>query len=202
MEKFLPGTYFYCLASQNYGEHHFGYAQRFFQEAASWGEKPAQYVLAVMALNGDHQPVDRPLAFAWLTLAAERGTKRFQKPHQDLGKSLSPDELAKAGKLLEGMNRYRDAIAMPRAEKRYADGMASLHGTTTYCMGGMFDFGALANVDGSPQNMAQIAAHCPQTEQMKEKINEVAVDVFEDWHGHVAVGAPQQVPPSGTLKSK
>jgi len=80
MEKFLPGEYFYCLAAQSYGEKKHRYADKFFKEAASWASKPAQYVLGVMALNGDQQAVNRPLALAWFALASERHTPRFQAP--------------------------------------------------------------------------------------------------------------------------
>lgn len=64
LEKFLPADYYYCLAAQTYGEHNDAQAQRFSHTAASWASKPAQYVLGVMALNGDHQPINRPLALA------------------------------------------------------------------------------------------------------------------------------------------
>jgi hypothetical protein len=202
----VPADYYYCLASQRYGKQQFGYAIRFFHEAASWGSKPAAFVLGVMALNGDHQPVNRPLALAWLTLAAERGTERFQKPYHDLKQTLSADELKESEKLLDGMREYRDAVAMPRAERRYADGMASLHlasmvGTT--CMQGMFDFGGLTGgtpdptqAGAGPSTAFKMGAACPTPRQLEEKINAVAATVFEDWQGHVSVGPLQQIPPS------
>ena len=71
MEKFLPANYYYCVAAQSYGAGHYEQAQRLFRQAAAWASKPAQYVLGVMALQGDHQSIDRPLALAWFALAAE-----------------------------------------------------------------------------------------------------------------------------------
>jgi TPR repeat protein len=204
MERYVPGDYFYCLASQTYGRQQFGNADRFFHEAASWGSKPAQFVLGVMALNGDHQPVNRPLAFAWLTLAAERGTERFQKLYQTVKQSLSAGELEESEKLLDGMRMYRDAVAMPRAERRYADGMASLHEksmASNICMDGTLDFGALTGgspdpdaAGASPALASKMGGACPTPAQLEEKINDVAANVFEDWHGHVSVGPLRQAP--------
>lgn len=73
-EQFLPGDYYSCLATQRYGLHHYVQARKFFTTAASWASKPAQYVLGIMALDGDHQPANRPLAAAWLALAQMRPT--------------------------------------------------------------------------------------------------------------------------------
>ncbi len=201
LEKYLPGDYYYCLASQSYGRHEYAYAVRFFRDAASWGSKPAAFVLGVMALNGDNQPMNRPLAFAWLTLAAERHTERFQQAYANLKAHLSASELQAADKLLAGMDAYRDAFTMPRAEKRYARGMADLHSrsmASNICMDGTFDFADLAggSADGeggaNPGTASIMGGACPQPKQLEEKINAAAANVFEDWRGHVSVGPLQQ----------
>jgi TPR repeat protein len=193
LEKFLPADYYYCLAAQTYGEHNDAEAQRFFHTAASWASKPAQYVLGVMALNGDHQPVNRPLALAWLTLAAERHTARFIEAADALRKHLSPSERRESDELLHELAPvYGDATAANRAEARYRDGMHLLRSPaagSNYCMAGMLDASDLAG--GSPS--AEQAMHCPPTGVVAEQIDKKAADVFEDWHGHVTVGPLQQV---------
>lgn len=191
MEKFLPGDYFYCLGAQNYGSQHTQEAQRFFREAASWASKPAQYVLGIMALNGDHQPMDRPLAFAWFTLAAERGTPRFVQPRDQLKATLKPDEVRRADAYLADMRRtYADAVAAPRAETRYHDGMAMLkdHAGSSYCMAGSQDFRDLATGKAPPS--------CPPTQTVVQFVDKQANNVFEDWTGHVTVGPLQALPPA------
>lgn len=193
LEKFLPADYYYCLASQSYGEKHYGEAQKFFQTSASWASKPAQYVLGVMALNGDHQPVNRPLALAWLTLAAERHTERFNQAYVELRAHLSPRDRAESEKLLRGLQpTYADATAATRAEARYHDGMRMLRSKglgSNYCMQGMFDAAQLAgSTIGPDQAMA-----CPQTSTLAVQIDKKAADVFEDWHGHVTVEPLQPV---------
>jgi hypothetical protein len=193
MEKFLPADYYYCLAGQRYGLHDYGQAQRFFHEAASWASKPAQYVLGVMALHGDQQPVDKPLALAWFALAAERHTERFSKAYQDLDAQLSAEDRRKAAKLLHDLQpRYGDATAASRAETRYRDGMRLLRQTanqSNYCIAGMYDFRDLAGTSTGKV--------CPPTQVVVNQIDKTAANVFEDWHGHVTVGPLQQVPRPG-----
>jgi TPR repeat protein len=193
MEKFLPGDYFYCVGAQNYGTEHFEAAQRLFEKAASWASKPAQYVLGVMALNGDHQPMNRPLAAAWFTLAAERNTPRFTQPLQALSATLTPDERRRADAYLADMKRtYADAVAAPRAETRYHDGMAQLKnsGGNSYCMEGGLDVRDLAE--------GKAPSSCPPTVAVVQFVDKQANNVFEDWTGHVTVGPLQVANPPAT----
>lgn len=188
-EKFLPGDYFYCLGSQTYGLGRYDSSQRFFKTAASWASKPAQYVLGVMALNGDHQPINRPLALAWFALAAERPNSRFKQAHDDAWKSATDTERKSAEELLASMRPvYGDATAAPRAQRRYEDGMAVLNRLSNrgakYCMAGMTD----------PSRPAVDPASCPPVQQVMKMVDTAAVNVFEGWMGHVQVGPLEQVP--------
>ena len=193
LERFLPGDYFFCLASQSYGRHEYRDARKFYLRAARWGSKPAEFVLGTMALYGDHQPVSRPLALAWYQLAAERHTERFEKTYLALRRSMSGSERWAAAAALERLGpAYRDAVAMPRAETRYRDGMHALHAegfSDNICLEGTFQ----ASGDASPATAAQIAGHCPTPVKLERSINEESVAVFEDWGGHVSIGPLQQV---------
>lgn len=187
-ERFLPADYYYCLATQNYGSHHYGYAQKFFTTAASWASKPAQYVLGVMALNGDHQPVNRPLALAWLTLASERPNSDYRKAYESLYKSASADERKAAEQLLATMRKtYADSTAAVRAEQRYTAGMAELtrlsNSGARYCMAGS---GTLARPNVDP-------TVCPTAQSVVKVVDTMAASVFDGWVGHVHVGPLQQV---------
>ncbi|GAB2547508.1 hypothetical protein GCM10027065_18820 [Rhodanobacter koreensis] len=189
-EKFLPADYYYCLATQSYGQQHFDRAQKFFATAASWASKQAQYVLGIMALNGDHQPVNRPLALAWLTLAAERPQSPFKAAYTSAYAGATPAERQAAEKLLADMRpTYADATAAVRAEKRYAQGMAMLErlssGNGHYCMEGITT-PADPSVAGDP-------AQCPPIPAMTKALDTAAANVFDGWAGHVTVGALQQV---------
>jgi hypothetical protein len=194
MEKFLPGEYFYCLAAQSYGENKHRYADKFFREAAGWASKPAQYVLGVMALNGDQQAVNRPLALAWFALASERHTPRFQAPYDELKGQLNPAELAKADDYLDSMKKtYSDAVAGPRAEQRYRDGVRRLVGAAasgTYCMEGVRDASQLAGVGSMDSaTISSLTSSCVPSQVVVKYVDSKAADVFEDWSGHVSVGA-------------
>lgn len=195
MQKFLPGEYFYCLAAQSYGQNQHRYAEKFFKEAASWASKPADYVLGVMALNGDQQPANPPLALAWFELAAERHTPRFQEPYDQLRARLGAADLAKADAYVATLRRtYGDEVAAPRAEARYRDGVARLPRTaaeTNYCIEGARDYRASAGAPDAPGGTGgmQAAQACGTTEAVVKYVDGQAADVFEGWSGHVTVGA-------------
>lgn len=183
-EKFLPADYYYCLGTQSYGEKKYSAAKRFFTTAASWASKPAQYVLGVMALNGDHQQPDRALALAWFSLAAERPDSHFAAVYNQLLKQTTPREHETAQALLVKMRPvYADATAAKRAQERYDSGMASLKNQESYCMAGMQDAWK-DPVD--PQS-------CPPVQQVVARIDKAAEVVFDGWQGHVTVGTLQQV---------
>jgi hypothetical protein len=198
-EKFLPADYFYCVASQNYGQHRYRYAQKFFEQAAAWGSKPAQYVLGVMALNGDQQPVDRPLALAWLSLAAERQRADYQQAYQQLYAQTSAGDHQAADALLRSMRpTYGDATAAVRAESRYHDGMkllARLGNNSTYCLEGMFDNSALTGGAPGGEPLTITTAQCPSVQAVATMVDKQAASVFDGWQGHVTVGALQVAAP-------
>lgn len=191
MEKFLPADYYYCLAAQSYGEQHYGQARKYFSEAASWASKPAEYVLGVMALEGDHQAIDRPLALAWFALAAERHTARFEQAYQELRTQLSADELKKSAEQLQQLSpTYADSTAAQRAESRYRESMRSMQhiaGGSAYCLDGQLNAAKTAG-PGSFATLSTEAATCAPVEQVSAMIDKQAGQVFEDWGGHVVVG--------------
>lgn len=189
-ERFLPGDYYYCVAKQTYGEQRYGYAQKFFTTAASWASKPAQYVLGIMALAGDHQPVNRPLALAWLALAAERPQSDFESAYKSAYASATAAERQAAERLLATMRpTYGDATAAVRAEKRYAQGMAELSrlnsGGSNYCMEGVTSL--------AQSSMTPDPSQCAPTQVVANAIDKAAVNVFDGWTGHVTVGVLQPV---------
>lgn len=183
-EHILPGDFFYCIAERSYGHGDVADAQRFFKQAASWASKPAQYVLGVMALNGDHQPVDRALGIAWLALASERPNSNFQQAYQTALQSATPAERQRSQHLLKDMRAtYGDSIAAPRAESRYADGMARFSRAATRG-DGISCMAADQNLGADPNDNA----HCMASEKMAMAIDKAAVNVFDGWSGHVTVG--------------
>ena len=187
-ERFLPGDYYYCLGGLTYGQHKYIEANRFFTTAASWASKPAQYVLGVMALNGDHQPKNRALALAWFALASERPDSRFKAPYDEVYKASTHAERRAADALLEKMRPiYGDATAAIRAQNRYLDGMAMLkhlnNAGNKYCIEGEATLDR-PNTDTSA---------CQSVQEVVQSVDTASVHVFEGWSGHVTVGPLQQV---------
>lgn len=189
-ERIVPGDYYYCIAEQTYGEQRYEYAQKFFTTAASWASKPAQYVLGVMALGGDHQPINRPLGLAWLALAAERPHSNFESAYKSAYAGATARERRAAEDLLMKMRpTYGDATAAPRAEERYAQGMAQLRRVESnggnYCMEGVST--------AAQSSMAPDPSQCPPIQVVVSAVDKAATQLFEGWKTHVTVGPLQQV---------
>lgn len=67
-----------------------------FREAARFGDKISQAMLAEMAWKGLGQPVDRPLGYAWADLAAERGYRQFVALREQYWAKLTAHERERA----------------------------------------------------------------------------------------------------------
>lgn len=87
----------------------------YFRDAARYGDKPSQAMIAIMLWNGDGVDVDRAQAYAWADLAAERGYKSFVATREKFWAALSEDERHRAletGKQLYA--KYGDEHAKKR----------------------------------------------------------------------------------------
>jgi hypothetical protein len=141
-----------------------------------------------MALQGDHQAVNRPLALAWWTLASERPNSTFKAAHDALYAKSSRADRREADNLLITMRAtYADAVAATRAEERYTRGMADLarldKGGSKFCLAGMSPASSPVNDPDS----------CPTIQAVTKQIDHAAINVFDGWSGHVTVGPLQQV---------
>ncbi len=87
----------------------------FFQRAGFYGDKVSQAMVAEMLWNGTGTAVNRPLAYAWMDLAAERGYKGFLELREHYWAALNEAERVQA--VTEGeavYARFGDAAAEPR----------------------------------------------------------------------------------------
>ena len=86
-----------------------------FRKAALYGDKPSQAALAGMYWDGTGVARDRPLAYAWMDLAAERAYPDFIAMREKFWASM--DEAERARALQQGAAvyaRYGDEVAKPR----------------------------------------------------------------------------------------
>lgn len=94
-----------------------------FRNAARYGDKLSQAALADMLWNGQGGPVDRALGYAWMDLAAERGTEWLVVQRERFWEALSADERERA--VREGRALYAefgDPAATPRLERELRAG--------------------------------------------------------------------------------
>lgn len=98
-------------------------ARNDFRNAARYGDKLSQAALADMLWNGQGGPVDRGLGYAWMDLAAERGTEWLVVQRERFWEALSADERERA--VREGRALYAefgDPAATPRLERELRAG--------------------------------------------------------------------------------
>ena len=90
-------------------------ARRSFLEAARFADKPSQAVLAEMAWKGVGQPADRPRAYAWADISAERGYPQLVAIRESYWEQLSDEERERAIEIGQSlMDEYGDEVAKAR----------------------------------------------------------------------------------------
>ncbi|HBK45962.1 MAG TPA: hypothetical protein DDZ67_05900 [Xanthomonadaceae bacterium] len=93
-------------------------AIRQFRIAARYADKLSQALLAQLLWSGNGVTQDRALAYAWMDLAAERGTPLLVADRERYWQALSPEERERAlheGKAIYA--EYADKVAKPRLER-------------------------------------------------------------------------------------
>lgn len=90
-----------------------------FEHAASWGDKLSQAMLAELYWEGTGVKVDRPRAYAWMDLAAERRFIAFVAKREKYWSQLDAQEREAA--LAVGREIYAefgDDVALPRLQSK------------------------------------------------------------------------------------
>ena len=97
----------------------YGEAFEQFKRAARFADKPSQGMIAEMLWRGEGVAQDRPAAYAWMDLAAERHYRPMLIQREVYWDALSEAEREKAmdiGKDLYA--EYGDVVAKPRVERK------------------------------------------------------------------------------------
>ncbi|MNV34681.1 hypothetical protein D3C71_1261080 [compost metagenome] len=113
-------------------------ARRFYRLGARHADKLSQAALAEMWWNGQGGDQDRALAYAWMDLAAERGTEFLLVLRERYWAALTPDEQTRA--VQQGQALYAefgDTVAQPRQERELRRGLLEVTGSRTGWVGGM-----------------------------------------------------------------
>ena len=92
-------------------------AAGYFRRAARYADKPSQAMYAEMLWQGVGVPMDRPAAYAWMDLAAERAYPTFLGKRERYWAELDEAGRARALEVGQGVYaEYGDAVAKPRLE--------------------------------------------------------------------------------------
>ncbi len=133
-----PGQYYFYRAVDAIKHKEYRFAIDMYETSASWAYKPAQYNLAVMYLNGEGVPVDKPRAMAWAALAAERNDADYVQARELIYAELTADDFAKANEIWRELKKtYGDAVALERAKTRWAQVKAGITGSRVGSIGNL-----------------------------------------------------------------
>jgi uncharacterized protein len=92
-------------------------ARRQFPIGARYADKLSQYMLGQLYWEGVGGEVDRPLAYAWMDLAAERGSRSALARREYFWEALNAQERERAIQVGRPLyERYGDEVAKPRQE--------------------------------------------------------------------------------------
>lgn len=107
-------------AMDAYREGRFVDAFNFFRAASRFADKPSQAMVAQMLWDGTGgTAINRPLAYAWMEIAAERNYPAFALYREFYWQQMTREERRQAIALNEPLwKEYGDDVAQPRLEAR------------------------------------------------------------------------------------
>lgn len=170
-------------------------ARQYFQRASRYADKLSQAALAEMYWKGDGGSVDKALAYAWMDMAAERGTPWLLAMREQYWAVL--DERDRARAIQEGHAIYReysDEVAKPRLEYVLRVARRNVTGSRVGWVSNMLDIGSPD--DGLAGKAVAVSADDYYSDRYWEP------EAYWAWQGTllqaaprkgtVTVGAPQQ----------
>jgi hypothetical protein len=178
-----------------YREADFRKALTYFRRAARFADKPAQGMVAEMLWQGQGTAQDRPLAYAWMDLAAERRYPTMLINRERYWNALSEAERAQA--LAQGeavYAQYGDAVAKPRMEQALRRARMATTGSRTGFAGNLkitlMTPGGETTIDGTHY-------YAPKYWEPAEYWTWQDSDWRELPRGRVDIGPLQAAPPVG-----
>ena len=178
-ERLLPGEYYACRARYHFQRQHYSQMMGTLEEAAHWASKNAQYTLGMIYLNGDVPgiPANRPLAIAWLALAAERKDPTYLHMYSLACLRSTPAQLRAGAELFRKMSlEYGDKVAGKLAVLRFNREIRPMEDVVSG--GGLF---YLSGYSPYPERGAPMIVF----------LHGMADQFFEGLNGTVTVGALQ-----------
>ncbi len=179
-------------------------AEDYFRQAARYADKLSQAFIAQMLWEGRGIPQDRALAYAWIDLAAERGTPMLIAERERYWAGL--DEAQRARAVSEGKAiyaKYGDKVTQPRLETamrqtRKADVLGSHTGSVVsqinLCVGDwrMKDYQVVCNKSVAADHFYQDRFWKP-ADYWKWQEQQISTP-----KGEIQLGAPETLKKDGT----
>lgn len=202
LERFLPGIYYYCVGARREARQPPQPAIEMLKMAASWGSKPAQFLLGLNYYRGEGVAQDRAQGLAWLGLATERDDPTYLAVFRSAWLKASPAEQARANQLWKALKpRYADAVAARRAEQRYLRARRELVRNEVYgaqvCIAGLTSQ-SVVPTRSIPDTPADGCVGSIPVELAAQQVDNYAAYLFQGYQGHVVVGTPVPATPSAT----
>lgn len=133
-----PDLRFRLLGLKEYRRKNYTDALVYFRRAARYADKPAQGMVAEMLWKGEGVAVDRPAAYIWMDLAAERGYTVMLMQRERYWAAMDESERARALELGDALHlEYSDAAAKPRLARKLRQGRREVTGSRTGGVGAL-----------------------------------------------------------------
>jgi hypothetical protein len=184
-----PDMRFRTLGIEARKQERFEQARANFRSAARYADKLSQAALAEMYWKGEGGPVDRALAYAWMDLAAERGTRWLLLIRERYWQALDPGERERA--VREGQAIYAacgDAAAKPRLEHLLRVGRNSATGSRLGWIGNGLDIhntDSLADI-GAGRSPALVSADAYYADRYWKP------EAYWEWQDQILRTAPRE----------
>ena len=131
-ERFHPDQLYRRLGAEAYETGRHAEAVDFFKRAARFADKPSQLALALAHWQGEGVAVNRPLAYVYADISAERGYPDFVVARERYWEAMTPEEQAEAKRIGPAIHaEIGDHVAKKRLEGKLKLGLSRKTGTRT-----------------------------------------------------------------------
>ncbi|MBW8366352.1 MAG: hypothetical protein K0M70_00625 [Arenimonas sp.] len=130
--SYHPDLRFRLLGLAEYRDENYAEAMVNFRRAARYADKPSQGMIAEMLWKGQGTAVDRPAAYVWMDLAAERAYKMMLVQREKYWAEMTEAERARALEIGDALHaEYADSAARPRLDQKLRQGLRKVTGSRT-----------------------------------------------------------------------
>lgn len=134
---------------RRYAHHDYEGALKYFKIGAYYSDKLSALSVGLMYLNGEGVAKDPVTAYAWLSIAAERGYPDFVATRDNVKASLTSEQLQQAQNVLADLeNEYGDKVAKHRLVVQLKQGQMKITGSHTGFDSGISQLSTSSNCGG------------------------------------------------------